>query len=85
MSLSHDPAAATTRPGTGTGSGTGTGTGTGSGSGTGPSGLPKRRIGKYRFAILTVLFVSTAINYLDRSVLSIVAPDVSRTSASHPR
>ncbi|WP_371615705.1 hypothetical protein [Streptomyces sp. NBC_00454] len=48
------------------------------------SGLPKRRIGKYRFAILAVLFVSTAINYLDRSVLSIVAPDVSRDLGVSP-
>ncbi|MER5765827.1 hypothetical protein [Streptomyces sp. NPDC002082] len=71
MSLSHDPAAATTRPGTGTGP-------------SGPSGLPKRRIGRYRFAILAVLFVSTAINYLDRSVLSIVAPDVSKDLGISP-
>lgn len=71
MSLSHDPAAATSRPGTGTGP-------------SDPSGLPKRRIGKYRFAILAVLFVSTAINYLDRSVLSIVAPDVSRDLGISP-
>ncbi|MDG4861354.1 MFS transporter [Streptomyces sp. T-3] len=47
---------------------------------------PRRpgRIGKYRFAILAVLFVSTAINYLDRSVLSIVAPDISRDLGISP-
>ncbi|MFE0100766.1 MFS transporter [Streptomyces sp. NPDC059009] len=38
----------------------------------------RSRVGRFRFAILAVLFVSTAINYLDRSVLSIVAPDISR-------
>ncbi|MCX5125567.1 MFS transporter [Streptomyces sp. NBC_00347] len=77
MSLSHDPAAATTWPGTGTGP-------SGLSSPSSPSGLPKRRIGRYRFAILAVLFVSTAINYLDRSVLSIVAPDVSKDLGISP-
>ncbi|MFC7308551.1 MFS transporter [Streptomyces monticola] len=49
-----------------------------------PSGARKSRVGRYRFAILAVLFVSTAINYLDRSVLSIVAPDISRDLGISP-
>ena len=35
-------------------------------------------IGKYRWTICTLLFFATTVNYLDRQVLSILAPDLSK-------
>jgi ACS family hexuronate transporter-like MFS transporter len=35
-------------------------------------------IGKYRWTICTLLFFATTVNYLDRQVLSLLAPDLSR-------
>jgi len=32
------------------------------------------RIGAYRWRILALLFVATTINYVDRSVLGVLAP-----------
>ncbi len=36
-------------------------------------------IGKYRWTICGLLFFATTINYLDRQVLSLLAPDLSKT------
>jgi MFS transporter, ACS family, hexuronate transporter len=36
------------------------------------------KIGKYRWTICTLLFFATTINYLDRQVLSLLAPDLSK-------
>ena len=36
-------------------------------------------IGKYRWTICSLLFFATTINYLDRQVLSLLAPDLSKT------
>ncbi|WP_424213942.1 MFS transporter [Streptomyces sp. BI20] len=72
MSLRHD-SEAETRPET-----------PGQAAKAGPIRAKIQQVGKYRFAVLAVLFVSTAINYLDRSVLSIVAPDVSRDLGISP-
>lgn len=35
-------------------------------------------IGKYRWTICTLLFFATTVNYLDRQVLSLLAPDLSK-------
>src|SRR4051794_25956908 len=35
-------------------------------------------IGKYRWTICALLFFATTINYLDRQVLSLLAPDLSK-------
>ncbi|MEP7238283.1 MAG: MFS transporter [Ferruginibacter sp.] len=36
------------------------------------------KIGKYRWTICTLLFFATTVNYLDRQVLSLLAPDLSK-------
>ena len=36
------------------------------------------RIGNYRWAICALLFFATTVNYLDRQVLSLLAPDLSK-------
>ena len=36
-------------------------------------------IGKYRWTICTLLFFATTVNYLDRQVLSLLAPSLSET------
>ena len=43
------------------------------------------RRSKARFQILALLAVGTMINYLDRSVLGIAAPQLTRSLASTPR
>jgi ACS family hexuronate transporter-like MFS transporter len=35
-------------------------------------------IGKYRWTICALLFFATTVNYLDRQVLSLLAPDLSK-------
>lgn len=37
-----------------------------------------KSIGKYRWTICTLLFFATTVNYLDRQVLSLLAPDLSK-------
>lgn len=44
----------------------------------GPGGSATTRIGRFRWTIALMLFLANAINYLDRSALSIVAPVVSK-------
>src|SRR6185295_12890753 len=39
------------------------------------------KIGRYRWTICALLFLATTINYLDRQVLSLLAPDLSREFA----
>lgn len=36
----------------------------------------KTPIGKYRYRILALLFLATSINYFDRSIMSVLAPDL---------
>ena len=36
------------------------------------------KIGKYRWTICSLLFFATTVNYLDRQVLSLLAPDLSK-------
>ncbi len=38
----------------------------------------KETIGKYRWTICALLFFATTVNYLDRQVLSLLAPDLSK-------
>ncbi|MFZ1534229.1 MAG: MFS transporter [Chitinophagaceae bacterium] len=38
----------------------------------------KETIGKYRWTICALLFFATTVNYLDRQVLSLIAPDLSK-------
>ena len=38
----------------------------------------RHTIGKYRWTICTLLFFATTVNYLDRQVLSLLAPDLSQ-------
>lgn len=38
----------------------------------------QQAIGKYRWTICTLLFFATTVNYLDRQVLSLLAPDLSK-------
>ncbi len=38
----------------------------------------KEKIGKYRWTICALLFFATTVNYLDRQVLSLLAPDLSK-------
>lgn len=38
----------------------------------------QQAIGRYRWTICTLLFFATTVNYLDRQVLSILAPDLSK-------
>lgn len=40
--------------------------------------MTQQSIGKYRWTICALLFFATTINYLDRQVLSLLAPDLSR-------
>ena len=42
-----------------------------------PEGPPKRRFG-YRWTIVGLLFIATTINYVDRQILGILAPTLSR-------
>jgi ACS family hexuronate transporter-like MFS transporter len=35
-------------------------------------------IGKYRWTVCALLFFATTVNYLDRQVLSLLAPDLSK-------
>src|SRR5471030_2095736 len=37
-----------------------------------------KTVGKYRWTLCALLFFATTINYLDRQVLSLLAPDLSR-------
>src|SRR5688572_13660355 len=52
-------------------------TGSTFGSGTAASAPPERRLG-YRWTICALLFFATTINYIDRQVLGILAPTLSR-------
>src|SRR5262245_22586846 len=36
------------------------------------------KVGHYRWRICALLFAATTLNYIDRSVLSVLAPDLSR-------
>ena len=40
--------------------------------------MNKTTIGKYRWTICSLLFFATTVNYLDRQVLSLLAPDLSK-------
>jgi ACS family hexuronate transporter-like MFS transporter len=40
--------------------------------------LQQQAIGRYRWTICSLLFFATTVNYLDRQVLSLLAPDLSR-------
>ena len=40
--------------------------------------MNQQAIGKYRWTICTLLFFATTVNYLDRQVLSLLAPDLSK-------
>lgn len=40
--------------------------------------MNKTTIGKYRWTICALLFFATTVNYLDRQVLSLLAPDLSK-------
>lgn len=40
--------------------------------------MSQQTIGKYRWTICGLLFFATTVNYLDRQVLSLLAPDLSR-------
>jgi ACS family hexuronate transporter-like MFS transporter len=40
--------------------------------------MTKTTIGKYRWTICALLFFATTVNYLDRQVLSLLAPDLSK-------
>ncbi len=40
--------------------------------------MSMEKIGKYRWTICALLFFATTINYLDRQVLSLLAPDLSK-------
>ncbi|HTD03404.1 MFS transporter [Undibacterium sp.] len=40
--------------------------------------MSQQVIGKYRWTICALLFFATTVNYLDRQVLSLLAPDLSR-------
>lgn len=40
--------------------------------------MNQQAIGKYRWTVCAMLFVATTINYLDRQVLSLLAPDLSK-------
>src|SRR5690349_17857336 len=45
---------------------------------TGSPGTPGTNIGNYRWTICGLLFFATTINYLDRQVLSLLAPSLSK-------
>ncbi|MES2898090.1 MAG: MFS transporter [Pseudomonadota bacterium] len=40
--------------------------------------LTQQAVGKYRWTICALLFFATTVNYLDRQVLSLLAPDLSK-------
>jgi ACS family hexuronate transporter-like MFS transporter len=40
--------------------------------------MNQQAVGKYRWTICTLLFFATTVNYLDRQVLSLLAPDLSK-------
>lgn len=40
--------------------------------------MTQQSIGKYRWTICSLLFFATTVNYLDRQVLSLLAPDLSK-------
>jgi ACS family hexuronate transporter-like MFS transporter len=40
--------------------------------------MKPQKIGKYRWTICALLFFATTVNYLDRQVLSLLAPDLSK-------
>ncbi|WP_426193461.1 MFS transporter [Massilia sp. DWR3-1-1] len=40
--------------------------------------MNQQQIGKYRWTVCAMLFFATTVNYLDRQVLSLLAPDLSR-------
>ena len=40
--------------------------------------MNQQAIGKYRWTICSLLFFATTVNYLDRQVLSLLAPDLSK-------
>jgi len=42
----------------------------------GPDGVP--RVGRYRWLIIALLFVATTVNYIDRTMLGLLAPDLTR-------
>lgn len=46
-----------------------------------PPGGPAAAIGRYRWRICALLFFATTLNYLDRQVLGILAPELQRTFA----
>src|SRR5438046_10606311 len=44
-----------------------------------PPGAPPRPAGGYRWVICALLFFATTINYVDRGVLGVLAPDLQTT------
>ncbi|HEY1848517.1 MAG TPA: MFS transporter, partial [Opitutaceae bacterium] len=46
---------------------------------------PAGKGGRFRFAVLALLFVNVAVNYLDRANLSVAAPDMARDLRLGPR
>ena len=40
--------------------------------------LPTTRIGRYRWRICALLFAATTLNYIDRQILGVLAPDLSQ-------
>src|SRR5690349_4662895 len=44
-----------------------------------PTGTPTRPAGGYRWVICGLLFCATTINYVDRGVLGVLAPDLQKT------
>jgi ACS family hexuronate transporter-like MFS transporter len=43
------------------------------------AGAPPTRVGYYRWVVCALLFFATTINYIDRQVLGLLAPDLQRT------
>ena len=40
--------------------------------------LPASRVGRYRWRICALLFAATTLNYVDRQVLGVLAPDLTQ-------
>src|SRR5512136_394508 len=45
---------------------------------TSPDTAPAVRVGHYRWVICALIFFATTVNYIDRQVLGILAPDLQR-------
>jgi len=44
----------------------------------GPVASTTTRVGRYRWRICALLFAATTLNYIDRQVLGVLAPDLSQ-------